>query len=110
VLAARAYQFSTAKTPQWEKAVRALMSGPNEQQRLDAAEMLACCDLVAAKSLLTSALASPNPIMRAGAAKVFESRKELADVAIARRIIGDSLDGVRLYGDGMALTLAKSAQ
>jgi hypothetical protein len=110
VHAARAYLFSTTKTPQWDKAVRALMNGPNEQQRLDAAEMLACCDVTAAKSLLTSALASPNPILRAGAAKVFESRKELADLTIARRILGDSLDGVRLYGAGIAMTLAKSAQ
>jgi HEAT repeat protein len=108
--AAGAYQFSTTKTPQWDKAVRALMSGPNELQRLQAAELLACCDLVAARSLLTSALSSPNPILRAGAAKIFESRKDLADLTVARRIIGDSLDLVRLHGDGIAMTLAKSAQ
>ena len=110
VYAARAYLFSTTKTPQWDKAVRALMSGADEQQRLDAAEMLACCDMPAARSLLNSALASPNPIVRQTAGKIFESRKDLADLIVARRLLGDSLDGVRLYGAGIALTLAKGAQ
>lgn len=110
VIAADAYRFSTTKSPQWDKAVRELMSGPNDQHKLQAAEMLTCCDMPAARSLLTSALASPNPLMRAGAAKIFEARKELADPAIARRVMGDAVPGVRAYGSGLALVLAKGAR
>jgi HEAT repeat protein len=111
VIAAGAYQSTgpVAKNPTWEKAVRELMASPNEQHRLQAAEMLACCDAVAARTALTSALASANPLLRAGAAKIFEARRELADLTIARRIVGDALDPVRVYGNGLALVLAKDA-
>jgi HEAT repeat protein len=111
VIAAGAYQSTgpVAKNPTWEKAVRELMASTNEQHRLQAAEMLACCDAVAARTALTSALASANPLLRAGAAKIFEARRELADLTIARRIVGDALDPVRVYGNGLALVLAKDA-
>ena len=111
VIAAGAYLTTgpVAKNPTWEKAVRELMASPNEQHRLEAAEMLACCDAVAARTALTSALASPNPLLRQGAAKIFEARRELADLTIARRVLGDALDPVRVYGSGLTLVLAKDA-
>jgi len=106
--AAGAYLFSTAKGPQWDKAVREMQSDPDELRRLDAAEMLACCDVKAAKVTLTKALASPNPLLRQRAAQIFEARRDqLADTVIARTIVGDSLEAIRVYGDGMTLALAK---
>lgn len=110
VIAAGAYQSTSvvARGPAWDKAVRELMASPNEQHRLQAAEMLACCDVAAARTALRSALSSPNPLLRSGAAKIFEARPELADLAIARGILGDALDPVRLYGAGLAMTLAKT--
>jgi HEAT repeat protein len=107
VIVAGAYASSTSKNPQWDKAVRTLMGGPNEQIRLQAAELLACCDLVAARGFLTSALSSPNPLMRAGAAKAFEARKELASLEIARRLLGDATEVVRIHGAGLALAFAR---
>ena len=107
LMAATAYKNTTVRGETWEKAVRTLMAGPNELQQVQAAEMLACCDVAAAKSLLGAALGSPNPLLRAEAAKVFESRKELGDPAIARRILGDASERIRLYGDGLALALGR---
>jgi HEAT repeat protein len=107
VIAAGAYASSTSKNPQWEKAVRTLMGGPNEQIRLQAAELLACCDPAAARGFLTSAIADPNPLMRAGAAKALEARKELASLEIARRLLGDAAEVVRIHGAGLALAFAR---
>ena len=110
VIAAGAYvsPSAVARGPAWDKAVRELLSSPNEQHRLQAAEMLACCDAVAARTALRSALSSPNPLLRAGAAKIFEARPELGDLTIARSILGDALDPVRFYGAGLAMTLSKT--
>ena len=107
VIVAGAYASSTSKNPQWDKAVRTLMGGPNEQIQLQAAELLACCDLVAARGFLTSALSSPNPLMRAGAAKALEARKELASLEIARKLLGDATEVVRIHGAGLALAFAR---
>ena len=107
VIVAGAYATSTSKNPQWDKAVRTLMGGPNEQIRLQAAELLVCCDLVAARSFLTSALSNPNPLMRAGAAKALEARKDLASLEIARRLLGDATESVRIHGAGLALAFAR---
>jgi hypothetical protein len=74
---------------------------------LQAAELLACCDLVAARGFLTSALSSPNPLLRAGAAKALEARKELASLEIARRLLGDATEVVRIHGAGLALAFAR---
>jgi HEAT repeat protein len=109
VIAAGAYASSTSKNPDWDKAVRTLMGGPNEQIRLQAAELLACCDAVAARGFLTSALSSPNPLMRAGAAKALEARKELANLEIARRLLGDATETVRIHGAGLALAFARDS-
>jgi tetratricopeptide (TPR) repeat protein len=109
IIVAGAYASSTSKNPQWDKAVRTLMGGPNEQIRLQAAELLACCDLVAARGFLTSAIANPNPLMRAGAAKALEARKDLASVEIARKLLGDATESVRIHGAGLALAFARDA-
>ena len=106
VIAAGAWQFSTSKSPAWEKASRTLLASANDVHRLRAAELLASVDPAAAKTVLNSALASPNPLLRSGAARVLESRPELADAAIARRLLGDAVIGVRLHGAGLAHALA----
>jgi HEAT repeat protein len=106
MFAAGAWQFSTSKSPAWDKAARTLLASPNDLHRLRAAELLASIDPVAAKGVLTSAMASENPLLRAGAARVFESRPELADAAVARRLVGDAAIGVRLHGAGLAHALA----
>ena len=106
VIAAGAWQFSTSRSPTWEKASRTLLASANDVHRLRAAELLAGVDPAAAKTVLTSALASPNPLLRSGAARVLESRPELADAALARRVLGDAVIGVRLHGAGLAHALA----
>jgi hypothetical protein len=105
VIAAGAYEGSTTRSASWEKAVRALLAGPNELHRVRGAELLACCDPGAARSLLTSALASGNPLLRAAAARSLERRPDLGDAAIARRMLGDSAPTVRIHGAGLALGL-----
>jgi len=107
VIAAGAYKTATSRTVEWNRAVRELLASPNEQHRLQAAEMLACCDAAAARTSLISALASPNPLLRRGAAKILESKRELGDAAVARRILGDTLDPIRIYGAGLAMLYAK---
>lgn len=108
VIAAGAWQFATSRSPVWEKAVRTLLGSANELHRLKAAELLACCDRVAARNVLTSALASPNPLLRAAAAAALEARPELADLALARRLLGDAAESVRIHGAGLALTISRS--
>ncbi len=107
VIAAGAWQFATSKSPVWEKAVRTLLASPNDLHRVRAAELLAGVDPAAARNILTSAVASPNPLLRSAAAKALESRPELADFALARRLMGDAAEGVRVHGSGLALVLAK---
>jgi HEAT repeat protein len=103
VIAAGAWQFAKSRTPAWEKAVRALLGSANDLHRVTAAELLACCDRVAARNVLTSALGSPNPLLRVAAARALEARPELTDPALVRRLLGDPADGVRTSGAGLAL-------
>jgi hypothetical protein len=106
VIAAGAWQFSTARSPAWDKAARTLLASANDLHRVRAAELLACCDPTAARTVLTSALGSPNPLLRAAAARVLESRPELADATSARQTLGDTAVSVRLHGAGLAHALA----
>ncbi len=107
VIAAGAWQFATARTPAWDKAARTLMASSNEVHRVRAAELLSCCDPTAARGVLTSALASPNPLLRASAARVYESRPELANAAAVRQMLGDPALTVRLHGAGLAHALVR---
>ena len=110
LIVAGAWQFSTVKTPAWDKAARALLASPNDVHRLRAAEMMAAVDPAAARGVLTSAVASPNPLLRSGAARVYESRPELGDPVIARRLLGDASPAVRLHGAGLAHALTTRAK
>lgn len=107
VIAAGAWQFATARTPAWDKAARTLLASANDLHRVRAAELLACCDPTAARTVLTSALASPNPLLRSAAARAVESRPELADGVAVRRMLGDAAVSVRVHGAGLAHTLAR---
>jgi hypothetical protein len=107
VIAAGAWQFSTSRSPAWDKAARTLLSSANDLHRVRAAELLACCDPAAARTVLTSAIGSPNPLLRAAAARVLEARPELSDVPTARRLLGDATLSVRLHGAGLAHALAR---
>jgi hypothetical protein len=106
VIAAGAWQFATSRSPAWEKASRTLLASANDIHRLRAAELLAAVDPAAAKTVLNSALGSPNPLLRSGAARVLESRPELADAVLARRVLGDTAIAVRLHGAGLTHALA----
>jgi HEAT repeat protein len=110
VIAAGAYQNATTKTPAWDKAVKELLAGANDVHKLRAAELLATVDPAGARAVLTSALGSPNPLLRGGAAKVFESHPELADLTVARRLIGDPAPAVRVYGAGLAAAISARAR
>jgi HEAT repeat protein len=107
VIAAGAWQFATTRSPAWEKAVRALQGSANDLQRIRAAELLARVDPPAARSVLSSALGSPNPLLRAAAAKVVEAQPALADLAVARRLVGDASAAVRIHGAGLALAITR---
>ena len=102
LIAAEAYQSSA--TTQWVQYVTDLLTDRNQINRLRAAEVIACCNQNAARAPLLSALDSDNPSLRAEAARILET-KNLADLRIARRLLADGADGVRLYGAGAALQL-----
>jgi HEAT repeats len=106
LLAGEAYQGS--KTRQWVPRIQELGTDPNEQHRVRAAELLACCDPTTATSLLRKAAASPNPLLRREAARVLESTS-IGDAALLRRLLGDSDEMVRLLGAGSALEAAQPA-
>lgn len=103
LVAAEAYQRS--KTTQWVPSIRALLTDRNDLNRLRAAELLACCDPTAARLGLLPALNSPNPFLRAEAARILEA-KGLVDAPMARLLLGDPVGSVRLHGAGAALLLA----
>jgi len=103
LVVAEAYQ--TSKTTQWIPYVKQLLTDRNEAYRFRAAEMLACCDQPAARSVLLPALESPNPAMRGEAARILVD-KHLADAKVARRLLGDAIDMNRLRGAEAALQLA----
>ena len=103
LIAAEAYQ--SAATTQWIQYVTDLLNDPNEINRLRAAEVIACCNPGMARGPLVSAVGSENPSLRADAARILET-KNLADVRLARRLLGDSADAVRVYGAGAALHAA----
>jgi HEAT repeat protein len=100
--AAQAYP----RTPraQWVEVVKQLRADRDPLARVRAAEVLACCDPATARAILNEALADPVPPMRIEAARVYEVT-DLADAAVARRLLGDSSDLVRLHGAGAVLRL-----
>jgi HEAT repeat protein len=103
LIAAEAYQSSVST--QWIQYVTDLLNDPNETHRLRAAEVIACCNQGLARGPLMSAVGSDNPSLRAEAARILEA-KNLADVRIARRLLGDPVDAVSVYGAGAALRAA----
>jgi HEAT repeat protein len=106
LLAAEGY--SASEQSLWLAAVKQLRTDPNPQVRIRATELLACCDVSTARSDLLEALASPIAPLRVEAAGVLE-RKQLADVRVARRLLADPLDQVRLHGAGIAIRLAAAS-
>jgi HEAT repeat protein len=107
LLGGQAYAFS--KTRQWTSRILELGAGRNEMHHVQAAEVLACCDAPGARTLLAGALRSPNPLLRREAARVLETT-QVADMALARTLLGDPDETVRVYGAGALLTLPQTAQ
>jgi len=103
VAVADAYQGASASL--WMPAIKPLLSDRNELIRVRAAEVLACCDPTAARAGLVAALGSPVLPLRIEAARALEA-KGLAEVADARKMLGDAFDGVRLHGAGASVALA----
>jgi HEAT repeat protein len=101
--AAQAYPQSS-RAP-WIERVKSLQGHRDPVARVRAAEVLACCDVPTARAILNDALRDPLPPMHIEAARVYEL-KDLADAAVARRLLGDSFDVVRLHGAGVVLRLA----
>jgi HEAT repeat protein len=102
LLAAEAYQGSGAG--EWLDRVRELARERDELTRVKAAELLACCDAPAARSILDQALSSPNQLLRGEAARVLEAR-HLMDAVLVRRLLGETFPMLRIYGAGAALRL-----
>jgi len=94
----------------WTDSLRELLDDRNEMVRLKAAEVLACCDVPAARAVLTGALRdSPVPPMRAEAARILAAT-DLSDAALARQMLGDEAGQVRIHGAAAALRLAQRAR
>ena len=106
LMAAGAYPPTSGAPAPWVERIKALRNDRNELARVRAAELLACCDSSAARSMLLEALSHQDPSMRVEAARVLEA-KDLADARIARQLLGDSFQQVRLYGAGAVLKLAR---
>jgi HEAT repeat protein len=94
--------YLSSRSTQWTARVRPLLDNRNEQLRLQAAELLAGADAAVARPALVAALSDPNPLMRAEAARILEE-KNLLDLPLARRLLGDSYEAARLYGAGAAV-------
>lgn len=108
--AARAYAAAKPSTSraQWIDQVKTLGTDRDPLARVKAAEVLACCDAATSRAILNEALGDPLPPMRVEAARVYELT-DLADATVARRLLGDSWDHVRLHGAGAAVRLADRA-
>jgi len=106
LMAAAAYPAADSRI--WLPAVRELRNDRNELVRVKAAERLACCDAPTARAILFDAFASPNPLMRGEAARVFDETG-LGDARVARRLMGEQIDMLRLRGAGMAVKLARAS-
>lgn len=89
---------------QWLARVRELRTDRNEMVRLRAAEVLACCEPETTRTLLSTALQSPVPPMRVEAARILETTGS-ADARLARRLLGDPWNLVKLHGAGAVLRL-----
>ena len=106
LMAAEAFAGSNSK--EWLPLVMSLQSHSNEQVRVRVAATIACCDRTAARGILLAALKS-HPLVRLDAARVLED-KGLADAALARQLLGDDLEAVRIAAAGMAIALARPAR
>jgi HEAT repeat protein len=105
LMAAAAYPAADSRI--WLPAVRELRNDRNELARVKVAERLACCDATTARAILFDAFASPNPLMRAEAARAFDETG-LGDAKVARRLMAEPIDMLRLRGAGMAVKLARA--
>jgi HEAT repeat protein len=103
LIAAEGYQ--TSKSTQWVRYIKEVLTDRNEANRLRAAELLACCDQPAARSVLVPALESPILPLRVEAARILEATG-LADPKAARMLLGESVVALRVHGAGAALRLA----
>jgi HEAT repeat protein len=104
LMAAAAY--SPSPRAPWTERIRELRNDRNELVRVQAAEVLACCDQATARAILADAFRSPLPPLRAEAARVLTA-KRLATPALVRSMLGDEAESVRLHGASAALRLAK---
>jgi len=104
IQAAKAYYASGAT--QWIPRIRELSADRDERVRVQAADLLACCERPTATSMLLAALSNPNPLLRREAAAVLE-RHALASPAVLRQLLGDTDPVVRLLGAGATLEAAR---
>jgi HEAT repeat protein len=107
LIAAQAYVGS--KSTHWIDSLKRLRSDRNEMSRVRAAELLACCDAATARAILIEALGNENPLMRTEAARILE-QTGTADARLARRMLGDEFEHVRIYGAGATMALAAASQ
>jgi hypothetical protein len=103
LLAAEALQGS--RNTQWMTPVKELRNDRNPTYAVRAAEIIACCDPEWSKGVLIDALTNPMVVMRLEAARALD-RTGLVDARVARRMLGDSSQIVRIYGAGAALNPA----
>jgi HEAT repeat protein len=102
LMAGQALQSS--KSPQWISVVKELRNDPNPLNQIRSAEIVACCDQAWSKGVLAEALANPSVLVRMEAARALEATG-LADARLARKMLGDIADIIRVYGAGSVLTV-----
>ena len=95
LFAAEAYE--DRPSPDWVDAIRPSLSDTNGLTRLIAASRLAKADPEAARATLLAATADANPVIRMEAAKILV-RRQLAPVAVLRKLLRDADPWVRLRG------------
>jgi hypothetical protein len=102
LMAAEAYGPSASR--RWVSKIKELSTDRNELIRVRAAELLACCDVTAAKTMLADALGSRIPPVQAEAARVL-AKAGLADARLGRRMLGSDSAEVRAHGAGAVLQI-----
>lgn len=105
LMAVDAYGPSASR--RWVAKIKELSSDRNELIRVRAGELLACCDVPSAKTILSAALGSRIPSVQAEAARAL-AKTGLADARLGRRMLGSDSAEVRAHGAGAVLQIKEN--
>jgi HEAT repeat protein len=108
IIASRAFE---GRPGPWVAVIRPLLDNKDGLTRLEAAQAIAPVDPDAARRVLGTALADPNPVVRYESAKTMEETPALrltaGDITALRQRLRDADPAVRLAAAGTLLRLAR---